>query len=114
MQLAKLECIEQVWRVGPSLERATGVVESDGNHRRRKRDRAIRQASCRVCGLTQVNLLVLAVAGGDQPLVVTIAGSVSNSAFVTVQPKNLIRLYGQVVSRIYLTCTSIVDCEVPN
>lgn len=37
-------------------------------------------------GLTQVNLLVPAVAGGDQPLVVTIAGSVSNSAFVTVQP----------------------------
>ncbi len=37
-------------------------------------------------GLTQVNMVVPAVAGGDQPLRVTIGGTLSNSALLTVQP----------------------------
>ena len=37
-------------------------------------------------GLTQLNLIVPTVAGGDQPLQVTIGGTLSNTASITVQP----------------------------
>ena len=37
-------------------------------------------------GLTQLNLVVPSVAGGDQPLQVTIGGILSKSALITVQP----------------------------